>query len=219
MNICVIGGGRNFGKDFCDRAQRDGHNVRILSHRDYNNNDIRHACANFNDYDQLINAFNQVTNDLTHIDVFLYNSTTVDKLGKIYYKSTSNVNYRAHIDQLNVHVIVPHFLCVEALKKMNSNSKIIFMTSGMGNFDQYKRSGMTDVAAYAGSKAYQNFLMAAFADHNDKNAIVASMSPHFDYYNVENYKPIFEVCYKKILTLTSDDNGKILTMDDIKNIV
>ena len=221
MNICVIGGGEkgHFGNDFCVYARSQGHDVRILSHQDYHNSDPKHLFANFNDHVNLVCTFNKLVEDLEHIDIFLYNSTTVDTLGKGYYKSTSEINYAhaAHLKQLNVHVIVPHYLCVESLKKMDRTSKIIFMTSGMGNFDQYVRGApeWTGIASYAGAKSFQNFLMASFATHNDKNAIVVSLSPHFDYYNSDNYTTNFNLCYKKIMNLTHNDNCKILTIEDM----
>ena len=45
MNIVVFGGGEpgKFGNDFCLLARQQGHNVFILSHRDYATGDPQHA--------------------------------------------------------------------------------------------------------------------------------------------------------------------------------
>ena len=44
MNIVVIGGGKpeRFGNDFCNRARADGHDVYVISHKDYGTNDPKH---------------------------------------------------------------------------------------------------------------------------------------------------------------------------------
>ena len=215
MNICVIGGGNTpgrFGKDFCDRAQNEGHDVRILSHCDYNNNNRKQLFANFTDHTDLVHTFNRLIADLDHIDIFLYNSVTPGGVGRESYKSTSIVNYNTYIDHLNVNAIVPHFLCIEALKKMDHDSKIIFITSGMADFEKYKLSQMNTAVAYAGGKFYQNFLMVAFANYNDKGATVASLSPYFNYTNANNYKLNFDLCYDKIINLSPDDNNSIITI-------
>ena len=50
MNICVIGGGGptgKFGRDFCDRARDEGHNVYVLSHKNHKQTDHRQMWANF----------------------------------------------------------------------------------------------------------------------------------------------------------------------------
>jgi nucleoside-diphosphate-sugar epimerase len=49
MNIVVIGGGKpgKFGNDFCNRARSEGHDVYVISHKDYGTNDPKHIVADF----------------------------------------------------------------------------------------------------------------------------------------------------------------------------
>lgn len=212
MNICVIGGGGKkgkFGKDFCDLARLNGHNVYVLSHKDYNENDNNHAWVNFNNVENVISTFTNLVSTLSHIDIFIYNSNpeqrspcTADD-----YKSTSTFIPMLWHNTINGHAVLPHLLAIEALKKMSSNSKLVFLVSGLAtNFD---RNFHTEFVGYATGKAAQVFLMLAFANHNDCGAISTAVSPHFDYNNVKNYENTFNSVYQYIMDVDPAQNGKI----------
>ena len=72
---------------------------------------------------------------------------------------------------------------VRALSKMNENSKLVYMATGLAT--DFTRTNFTQYAGYAGMKALMVHLMLGFAHHNDKGAIVSILSPHFDYENRE----------------------------------
>ena len=215
MNICVIGGGGpagRFGRDFCDRARAEGHNVYVLSHQDYQQNDPKQTWADFNNIDNVVTKFTQLISAVDHIDIFIYNSKQSLKGSFPYaaqhFGSTTNVNYaKGWYNTVDIHAVIPHRLCVAALKKMSSSSKLVFMVSGLAmNFD---RDHWTSSVGYAVGKAAQIFLMMAFSAHNDRGAISTAVSPHFEYSDPDYYKIIFNRVYKHILDMDQNQNGKI----------
>jgi hypothetical protein len=94
---------------------------------------------------------------------------------------------------------------VEALKKMNSSSKIIFMTTDV-IYDRERTENLEHLGYYGG-KAYQHQLMLALAECNDKDATVSSVSPFFEYDNKLQYNESFNRVYEHIFGNT--DNGKV----------
>lgn len=214
MNICVIGGGGSkgrFGRDFCDRARDQGHNVYVLSHRDHNHNDPRQLWASFDDLDNVLTRFVQLIEPIDHIDIFIYSSTSdVGSFPHLsrHFKSTTKVDYaNGWHNTIDIHATIPHLLCVAALNKMSDTSKLVFMVSGLAmHFD---RDDWTETVGYAAGKAAQIFLMLAFSAHNDCNAISTAISPHFDYTNPDHYGIIFNKVYDHILNMDRMQNGKI----------
>jgi NAD(P)-dependent dehydrogenase (short-subunit alcohol dehydrogenase family) len=210
MNICVIGGGSKegrFGRDFCDRARSDGHDVYVLSHRPSAENNSRHTWADFDSVDAVVAAFKQLTADLAHIDIFVYNSKPTSEFpGQpehfVYKRQSVTALWHKTIDG---HAVLPHLLSMAALKKMSDRSKLVFLVSGLAtNFD---RDYYTHCVGYATGKAAQAFLMLAFAHHNDRGAIATAVSPHFD--NPDTYKNVFDGVYRYILNMDHEQNGKI----------
>ena len=210
MNVIVVGGGspNKFGNDLVNRLRGEGHDVYILSHRDNGTNDLKQVVADFSNFDDVVDKFKTLLNKLPNLDLFVYNSNcanypvTEDDL-----KSNALVNEKKWQQTLSVHVIIPHALAIEALKKMSLNSKMIFMTSGLAT--DYKRTEWTNAVGYATGKAGQTHLMLGLAHNNDKGVIVTSILPHLQYHNREIYETIFERAYNYIVNLSVDQNGKI----------
>lgn len=211
MNICIIGGGGpkgKFGRDLSDMLKAEGHNVFILSHKDYGSNDPQHMFADFSDANNVVSAFNGLTENINEIDILLYNSNANSYPGQPRdYTSTSTVNIEKWQETINIHCIIPHAIALAALKKMNPGSCIIFMTTGL-SYD-LKRSQWFEYAGYAGGKAIQNHLMLGLAHHNDRGVFCSSISSHFPSNEPERYGRIFKKIKNHILEIGSDDNGKI----------
>ena len=215
MNICVIGGGGptgKFGRDFCDRARAEGHDVYVLSHKDRNQEDPKQTCADFTNVNSVVGAFNQLTADIDCIDIFVYNSNPRPCRPSLATDFTSTSKFDATFwnDTITGHATIPHMLCIQALKKMSANSKLVFLVSGLAI--DYDRVDYVETAGYATGKAAQVFLMMGFAHCNDRGAIATALSPHFDYDNVENYKNTFNSAYQYIINIDQKQNGKILRL-------
>jgi NAD(P)-dependent dehydrogenase (short-subunit alcohol dehydrogenase family) len=210
MNIVVIGGGKpgKFGNDFCNRARSEGHDVYVISHKDYGTNDPKQIVADFNNVAEFLEKFKNLTNHLDKIDVLLYNSNGHSYPGRPEeLQSTGGSSLAQWEKALRLHVAIPHALAIEALKKMTKGCGIVFMTSGM-SYD-LKRTNWTANVGYAGFKGMQNHLMIGLAHHNDKEAIVTCIAPHFPYDNAEKYSNVLNIAYEYITNLTEENNGRI----------
>jgi len=213
MNIVVFGGGQpgKFGNDFCNLARKDGHDVFVLSHKDYNACSPRHIHTNVSERQYVVEDFNRLTQSIDHIDIFLYNGRMDGYPGKPEnFTSTARVSSDMWYNNLYSNVILPHVLSIEALKKMSKDSKIVFLTTGMAT--DFERTTYTEMAGYAGIKATQIHLMIALANHNDRDAIVCSISPHFPYENRLAYLDILKKVYNNILEFDYTQNGKVKTI-------
>ena len=214
MNIVVVGGGTpgRFGHDVVNRARKDGHRVLVLSHR-LRSKDPDAEIANFSNLESTIDSFQQLISKVDHIDLFLYNTNcSGDSQGGWpnnidHYHSTSTVNEKLYIYGFKIHVIIPHALCIEVMKKMNKDSKICFMTTDM--IYQKNRTKYTEKVGYAGGKSYQHQLMLALANHNDIGVTVSSVSPHFDYNETSQYSYILDKAYNYLINHDSKFNGEI----------
>lgn len=215
MNIVVFGGGEpdKFGSDFCNLAREQGHDVFVLSHKDYATGDPNHAHTDINERQYVVEAFNQLTQSIDHIDIFLYNGH-MDGYPSYpdHFKSTAHVSSELWYNNLYLTCILAHVLSIEALKKMSQNSKIVFLTTGMAT--DFERTDYTSMAGYAGIKAAQNHLMIALAHHNDRGALVSSISPHFPYEDRPAYAKVLASVYANILEFDSTQNGKIKVIHD-----
>jgi NAD(P)-dependent dehydrogenase (short-subunit alcohol dehydrogenase family) len=211
MNIVVIGGGQpgKFGNDFCLRAREEGHNVLILSHKDYGKIDPGHYWADFSERQSVVDAFRKLTADIDHIDIFLYNTAYSNyPCDPSLFKSTASVSTIGWVSNLHINVLLPHVLSIEALKKMGIGSKLVFMTTKMSL--QFNRTIYTEMAGYVGTKAAQTHLMLSLAYHNDRSAIATTIAPHFPYDDKEEYKRTFEKTYEYILTFDQNAIVKII---------
>jgi hypothetical protein len=215
MNVMVVGGGGQtgrFGRDFSDRLRSEGHSVYVISHKDYGTGDPKQISADFNNPSSVVDAFKNVTQGVDHLDIMLYNSSAKGyPLQGHDFQSTTKVDIHQHYLNYNTYVLYPHLLSIEALKIMNNTSKIIFLTTGLtlSWMWQDEKSDLNRLAGYTGGKSFQNHLMIGLANYNDKEVTVTSLSPHFDYNNVDAYKHKFELTYNRILNVGARDNGKI----------
>jgi hypothetical protein len=210
MNIVVIGGGTpgKFGNDFCNRAKSEGHDVYIMSHIDHGTNDPKHIVANFNSPDIFLHYYKKLIQNLDTIDILLYNSNGG---GGIFDASQlQSIGRYEGVDWeigLKTHVIIPHMIILESLKKMSKGSGIVFMTTDQSY--NLSKTQNTSFVGYAGFKGIQNHLMIGLAYNNDKEAIATSVSTHFPYENKKEYDIMFDKIYNYITTLTDKSNGKI----------
>jgi NAD(P)-dependent dehydrogenase (short-subunit alcohol dehydrogenase family) len=216
MNIVVIGGGEpgKFGNDFCLRARSEGHIVYILSHKDYNNQDPYHHYTDFKQSDLVVDAFRQLTRGIDNIDLFVFNTSsgTYPNL-ETDFKSTSSVNIDRYNLGIYYSVALPHILCIEAFKKMSKGSRFVFLSSKMGM--EFRRTHYTEMAGYAGAKAFQIHLMMSLSHHNNVGAIGTTVCPHFPYNEPHNYPVVFEKVYNYILTFNKNANVEFIS--HIKN--
>jgi hypothetical protein len=205
MNIVVIGGGSigKFGNDFVRAAKSAGHTVRVVSHRTSKDTDVS---VNFLNLEEVVEKFISVTSDLDSIDIFLYNTNYKGHPdSEEMFTSQGTIKEKLYMYGFYVHAVVPHRLAIEALKKMNAESKIFFMTTDV-IYDRERTENLYKLGYYGG-KAYQHQLMLALAECNDKGTIVSSISPFFDYENKSNYANTFSIVYKHIFSNVS--NGKV----------
>jgi hypothetical protein len=205
MNIVVVGGGTfgHFGNDFVRKAKSDGHTVKVLSHRKSKDSD---ETLNFFNLHEVVSKFNSVTSDIDTVDIFLYNTVYRGESDQPrQFTSKANISEKVYLYGLYVNVIVPHRLSIEVLKRMNAQSKILFMTTDV-IYDR-ERTQNLDKLSYYGGKAYQHQLMLALAEHNDKGATVSSISPYFNYENTAEYKKAFAQVYDHVFNKT--ENGKV----------
>jgi short-subunit dehydrogenase len=212
MNICVIGAGTkgHFGNDFVNRARSEGHSVYTLSHMDHNDNHENHKWVDFSSSDRVVDVYKELIKDIDNIDILLYNS--VGGGGPMqpanFTETANNFNDNDFFGGVRINVIIPYKLSIASLKKMKEGSKIIFMTTGMSK--SIDNLALPIMATYAGSKAYQNFIMKALAEHNGKGVIVSSLAPFFPYWEPENYKIVFNKAYNRIIDINKTHNGKII---------
>lgn len=214
MNICIIGGGQNFGKVIADKFRSAGHGVYVLSHTEHENMDKNHKSSNFANPLKVVDTFKELTKDLEKIDVLLYNtngnsgpSEEISFTSKCpdYVYQIKNWNY-----SLNTGVIIPHLLSVEALKKMDDTSKIVFMTTYMAR--HFDRDSFKNLASYAGMKAVQNHLMIAMAEYNDKKATIFSIEPYLPMNVTEVYEKNVDRIFNELTSTDIERSGKLISI-------
>jgi hypothetical protein len=207
MNVVVVGGGSfgKFGNDFVRKLKASGHSVCVISHR--TSSDTTET-VNFSNAQEVVEKFCKATNQFDTIDLLLYNSNYKGHPDSLeMFTSKGTLKEKLYLYGFNTHVLVPHMLAIEALKKMHSHSKIVFMTTDV--IYNRERDENLYKLGYYGGKAYQHQLMLALAECNDKKTIVSSVSPFFDYNNKEQYQPKFDMVYNHILSHDETWNGKV----------
>jgi len=214
MNIIIIGGGSKFGKFAAEQFINDGHNVFVMSHKRYKNMLSNHVVANFNDTVNVLANFNKLTKNIDKIDVFLYLTRPRSYMygeGPESFISNTDISRESDwIHAIRLNASIPHDLITRALCKMDSSSRIIFMTTGLSLSIRDKKYELSHLAMYAGTKAAQNFLMRAFADNNDKNVTVCSISTHFPNELSSEYKLKAEQIVTLIYNINNSQNGQII---------
>jgi nucleoside-diphosphate-sugar epimerase len=210
MNIVVIGGGQTgkFGNDVVVKARQQGHRVLVLSHRNYGVSNPDSVVTSFIDIDKTVEDFETLISNVDTIDLLLYNSNNggYPDSAKDFH-STSVINERRYLQGFRVHVMVPHALSLVAMKKMSKGSRIVFMTTDM--IHSKERDKYLELLGYAGGKSYQHHLMLALAHNNDKDVVVSSISPHFDYNDKELYKSVFGKAFEYLMNPNTNLNAKV----------
>jgi short-subunit dehydrogenase len=171
--------------------------------------------ANFDhSNDAVIEQFHTLTQDLTHIDLLLYN--TVSGSGP-WNPEDFTTQARKFKDQewmynLRINVTLPYELTVQALHKMNATSKIVYMTTGRSINPE--DASPPYIASYYGGKAWANHVMKSFSYYNDRSATALSVTSHFDYNNKEAYQQTFERAYDFVIQGIDhkQHNGRVITI-------
>ena len=210
MNVVIIGGGQKFGKTVANKFQDEGNNVYILSHKDYDERP-NHLSANFLDHNSVVSSLKQLIQNIDHIDILLY-CTNFDygPCSQDDFSSNSNIdgiveNWKKTI---LIQAIIPHIISTIVLGKMNSASKIVFMTSHIAF--EIPRNYCVNSVGHPGGKASQNHLMFALANSNDKQAIVYSISTHLDFDNAESYNLRVDKIFDNLKLFDAGLSGKII---------
>lgn len=212
MNIVIIGGGQKFGKFAADKFRSFGHNVFVLSHKLYEEADNQHLWADFSDTVNILRTFDQLTKDINQIDIFIYASRAFPPHNEEpahFFASNSFSLEKNWIESMRVNVSIPHDLIRCALLKMDSSSKIVFLTTAL-SFLPLKRLDIKNsyMAEYVGTKSAQNHLMFGFANNNDREATVFSISTHLD--DEQTYLNNADRIVNAIINSDTSNNGKIL---------
>ena len=217
MNIVIIGGGQpgHFGNDFALRADGQGHNVRILSHKDHGTDNPHHQSADFDRGNTaVIRQFHTLTGDLSSIDLFIFN--TVSGSGpwnrEDFTTKSKTFTEQEWMYNLRINVILPYELTIQALKLMHSKSKIVYMTTGRSINPE--DSSPPYIASYYGAKAWANHVMKSFSAYNDRGATAISVTSHFDYANPRAYKLVFDRAYEFIIKGIDHTlhNGRVISI-------
>jgi hypothetical protein len=210
MNIVVVGGGQpgKFGNDFVVKARRQGHRVLVLSHRNYGVSNPDSVVTSFIDIDKTVEDFQNLINRVETIDLLLYNSNNGGYPDAVEnFHSSSSINERRYLQGFRVHVMIPHALSLSALTKMSKGSRIVFMTTDM--IYSKERDNYLEMVGYAGGKSYQHHLMLGLAHNNDKDVVVSSISPHFDYNNRTQYDTVFGKAFDYLMDASTNVNAKV----------
>ena len=217
MNIVIVGGGSKFGKHAAQKFLDLDHKVYVLSHKKSEFAFEHHRLADFTNTLNVISEFNILCQDIDVIDMFVYLSVPKDFYeGPELYQSSENIaNENMWTHAIKVHASLPHDLITRALLKMNANSRIVFMTSGLSLTLSEHESEYSFLTTYAGCKSAQNFLMRAFSRYNDKKATVCSVSTHFPLdTESDDYKWKADRVVDLILSINQNNNGKVITYYD-----
>lgn len=199
MNILIIGPGideKRFGQYFISLAKKDLHHVYEFSFRS-NEETIENIRLKFADKISTIDK----------IDLLLYNSFHPGNPSQPEdYNINHKINYDECIGGYVTNCLMPYVFCIEALSKMDEQSKVVFMTT-TGSFSPSLK--YSKYSGYFGTKAAQNHLMWGFSDFNDKGVTFCSMSPHFPYEDEQTVKMVMDEAYKKIININTKDSGQI----------
>ena len=209
-NIVIVGAATpgKFGHEFVQRCRARGHRVKVLTWYETDQPDT--AWADFGDHRSVVAVFQDLTQDLDHINVMLYNSHAWDYPDdpSHFASTTSDIDVDAYVRNLRVQVMIPHALALAALRKMDHRSAMLFMTTGLAL--DHGKTEYTQFAGYAGAKSWATHLMSALAFNNDRGVTCASISPFLDYDNKDKFNATVDSIVDTALNLDSSQNGKII---------
>ena len=114
-NIVVVGGGApgKFGNDFVIKAKSEGHNVIVISHRDYGYNDENFMWVNFEGlyYTEYKVVMDKILQKFDKIDILFFNQN-----GTFYPAHVADifnpVRIQTYLTGLNLHIVVPHKIII-----------------------------------------------------------------------------------------------------------
>ena len=209
-NIVIVGAATpgKFGNEVVQRCRAMGHRVKVLTW--YETDKLDTAWADFNDHRSVVTTFRDLTQDLDHIDVLLYNAHAFDYPDdpSHFTSSCADIDVDAYVQNLRVQVMIPHALALAALRKMDHRSAMIFMTTGLAL--DHGKTEYTQFAGYAGAKSWVTHLMLALAFNNDRGAVCAAISPFLDYGDQAKLDATIDSIVNTVLHLDSTQNGAII---------
>ena len=217
--VVIIGGGQKSGRMIADRFRSNGDTVRVLSHRVYPNS----TTADFTSTTDVLAKFQELTQDLTTIDVFFYNTNHhYGPTGEPDFKKNAEWRsprqtqdrYKA-IEEAwhnNAHIgmVLPNLLTLAALEKMTSSSVGVFITTYISYAELNLSQPYNHLLSYKGVKAVQNHMMLAFAAHNDVGATFLSVAPHYPYEDPALLELAVDRVYSAVQSAGPEDNGKFI---------
>jgi NAD(P)-dependent dehydrogenase (short-subunit alcohol dehydrogenase family) len=214
MNICVLGGGGppgRFGPDFCARARSEGHTVKIISHCLHADYQTDHAVVDSTDPESVSATLVDLIKPLGNLDILLFNSKLPSEYPglDLHYAENHNVDTEKYIEALKVNIVVPHAVFLAALPFMNSQSRVIFLTTQVSFFPGREFGEYSELSGYFGAKSWQAHLMHSLAHYNNRRVIVTGPAVHFDYANPDQYALTFKKTYEYIFSVNESDRGKI----------
>ena len=209
-NIVVIGGATpgKFGNEFVKRTRQLGNLVRVLTW--YKTDQADTAWADFSNHEKAVVAFQNLTQDLDHIDLLLYNAHAFDYPDdpSHFVSTRKNIDIDAYVHNLRIQVMIPHAIALAALAKMDNQSSIVFMTTGLAL--DHARTEYTQFAGYAGAKSWAVHLMLALAHHNDRHANSVAISPFLNYDDPTALSNTVDSIVHCVLNLNESHNGQII---------
>lgn len=201
MNIVIVGPGndpKRFGTNFVNKAENAGHSITKFSYRLDND-----------DPDTIENNFKLTIENLDHIDILLYNSIGGFYPGDFnHYHSGHSVKYKEWQQGILVNAAIPHMMTLACLEKMDSTSRVVFLTSSASYL--INRQDYLHLAGYFGTKNVMNHLMRALSTYNDKGVTVCTLAPHIPYEDEVMAEKIMSKLYDTVINSSSKDNGKII---------
>ena len=211
MNILLIGPGNSptkFGGFFLDKAKKDGHKIKTLSHG-VGIVTPDSSYANFKDPEDFKLKLVDLLQDIDRIDLFLYNSNGGGGINSPQQFTEGHiVDVEGWIDSTYIHGICLNLAVSTCLLKMNTSSSAVFLSSSASyliNRDNYLQH-----ASYFGFKGIQNQMMRGYAEYNDKGVTFSVFAPHIPYEDSETAEKVMTNLYARAINLRKEDNGKII---------
>ena len=211
MNILIIGPGNSpakFGGFFLDKAKKDGHKIKTLSHG-VGIVTPDSSYANFRDPEDFKSKLMDLLQDIDRIDLFLYNSNGGGGINSPQqFTAGYYVDVEGWVDSAYIHGICLNIAVSTSLLKMDASSSAVFLSSSASyliNRDNYLQH-----ASYFGFKGIQNQMMRGYAEYNDKGVTFSVFAPHIPYEDPETAEKVMTNLYYRATNLRKEDNGKII---------
>jgi hypothetical protein len=211
MNILLFGPGNSptkFGGFFLDKAKKDGHKIKTLSHG-VGIVTPDSSYVNFRDPDDFKLKLMNLLQDIDKIDLFLYNSNGGGGINSAdQFTAGHLVDVEGWVDSAYIHGICLNLAVSASLLKMDASSSAVFLSSSASyliNRDNYLQH-----ASYFGFKGIQNQMMRGYAEYNDKGVTFSVFAPHIPYEDSETAEKVMSNLYDRAINLRKEDNGKII---------